>query len=181
MYKVEGYEFETREQAQLAAEEAGKVHLLRSKMNRKDPDMVLQLYNKLVMREEFVTPVGWNFLHSLQEYLYSIPYMKQEDILPITVTDHKSRQTHRMEHNYRRLFHISTFFAVVFALGIIGMFLITWFSADNVTILNYENTVINKYESWEQQLEEREKALDEREAVLEQQKSAGNTPKEQLE
>lgn len=178
MYKVEGYEFETREQAEKAADEAKKICFLRSKVDLHDPDVVLNLYNKLVMREEFVTPIGRNFLRSLQEYLHSIPYIKREEILPITVTDEKTSRIHREEHNYRRLFHISTFLAVVFALGIIGMFLITWLSEDNVNILNYENALIDKYEVWEQQLEEREAALDEREAALEQRELMKNNSEE---
>lgn len=40
-------------------------------------------------------------------------------------------------------------FRSCFALGIIGMLVITWLSEDNVTILNYENKVIDKYEIWE--------------------------------
>ena len=69
------------------------------------------------------------------------------------------------------LFHISTFFAVVFALGIIGMLVITWLSEDNVTILNYENKVIDKYEIWEKQLDERESQLEERELRLTEQEA----------
>lgn len=178
MYKVEGYEFETREQAEQASQEAKKIRYLRSKVDLHDPDMALSLYNKLVMREEFVTPIGRNFLRSLQEFLHSVPYIKREEILPITVTDQKTSQIHRAERNYRRLFHISTFFAVVLALGIIGMFLITWISGDNVNILNYENALIDKYEAWEQQLEEREAELNEREAALFQQEQLENNLEE---
>ena len=178
MYKVEGYEFETKEQADLASEEAQKIRYLKSKTDMRDPDVVLKLYNKLILREEFVTPIGRNFLRSLQGYLHSIPYIKREDILPITVSDQKTSAVHRADRNYRRLFHISTFFAVVFALGIIGMFLITYVSADNVNIINYENALIDKYEKWEQELEDREMALNEREAALEQQKGTAEDGKE---
>lgn len=73
--------------------------------------------------------------------------------------------------DYQKLFHISTFFAVVFALGIIGMLVITWLSEDNVTILNYENKVIDKYEIWEKQLDERESQLEERELRLTEQEA----------
>ena len=61
---------------------------------------------------------------------------------------------------------VRTFFAVVFAMIIIGMFAITYFSDDNVTILNYENTIIDKYEDWQKSLDERERQLDERESEL---------------
>lgn len=166
MYKVDGYEFETKEQAEQAAQESRKIQYLRSKTDMKNPDMVLSLYNKLVLREEFVTPIGRNFLRSLQEYLYSIPYIKREDVLPITVSPQNPSPGKKSQKDYRRLFHISTFFAVVFALGIIGMFLITWMSTDNVNILNYENALIDRYEKWEQELDDREEELNKREEKL---------------
>lgn len=197
MYKVEGYEFETKEQAKLAQKEAAKVRYIKDQTSMDDPDVVLRLYNKLVMREVFVTPVGWGFLRELQEYLNTIPYIKNEDILPIPVfqpqpveirdarEEEEARQRARKRNrekakmvmkarqqkyrDYRKLFHISTFFAVVFAIGIIGMFLITYLSADNVNMINYENEVINKYETWQQQLDEREAELNRREMELEQQ------------
>lgn len=49
--------------------------------------------------------------------------------------------------------------------------MITWLSKDNVTILNYENKVIDKYEIWEKQLDERESQLEERELRLTEQEA----------
>ena len=82
-----------------------------------------------------------------------------------------SKNRRKKNRDYQKLFHISTFFAVVFALGIIGMLVITWLSEDNVTILNYENKVIDKYEIWEKQLDERESQLEERELRLTEQEA----------
>lgn len=65
----------------------------------------------------------------------------------------------------------SVHFRSCFALGIIGMLVITWLSEDNVTILNYENKVIDKYEIWEKQLDERESQLEERELRLTEQEA----------
>ena len=193
MYQVEGYAFETKEQEHTAKHEVEIIGYIRKNTRMDDPDIVLALYNKLVLKEIFVTPVGYDFLHRLQEYLYTIPYIRREDILPITVYEpegmvskekrskeeikQKKKRQKNKEHvvsknrrkknrDYQKLFHISTFFAVVFALGIIGMLVITWLSEDNVTILNYENKVIDKYEIWEKQLDERESQLEERELRL---------------
>ena len=33
------------------------------------------------------------------------------------------------------------------------------YMGENVTILNYENKIINRYEQWEHELDEREKAV----------------------
>ena len=186
MYQVEGYAFETKEQEHTAKHEVEIIGYIRKNTRMDDPDIVLALYNKLVLKEIFVTPVGYDFLHRLQEYLYTIPYIRREDILPITVYEpegmvskekrskeeikQKKKRQKNKEHvvsknrrkknrDYQKLFHISTFFAVVFALGII------------VTILNYENKVIDKYEIWEKQLDERESQLEERELRLTEQEA----------
>ena len=55
------------------------------------------------------------------------------------------------------------FFAIVFAVAIIGMFSITYLSGNNINIINYENELIDKYSSWEAELEAREAALEEKE------------------
>jgi hypothetical protein len=189
MYKVEGYEFETKEQARIARQEVEKIRFFKNQTSMDDPDVVLALYNKLVQREVFVTPVGMGYLQELQQYLNMVPYIKKEQILPIPVyvpeeapkdevvkkqaaqrRKAKAREVRRLQRrkdwDYCRLFHISTFFAVVFALAAMGMLIMTWVSTDNVNIINYENEIIDKYESWEQELSERESELDEREKQL---------------
>ena len=81
MYQVEGYAFETKEQEHTAKHEVEIIGYIRKNTRMDDPDIVLALYNKLVLKEIFVTPVGYDFLHRLQEYLYTIPYIRREDIL----------------------------------------------------------------------------------------------------
>lgn len=196
MYKVGNYEFETQAQADVAQKELEGVRYIRSQTNMDDPDVVLQLYNSLILKEVFVTPVGFDFLRQLQEYLNTIPYIKNEDILPIPVyrpelveEDDPKRekqvrdraqkrrqkkakelraQKKRKNRDYHGAYLVSTFFAVVFALVIVGMFAITYLSDDNVNILNYENAIIDKYENWQKALDKREKQLDERESELDE-------------
>lgn len=59
----------------------------------------------------------------------------------------------------RRKYRVARFFAIVFGIVIIGMFAINLVSTNNVTIFNYENKIIDKYEAWEKELEQREEAL----------------------
>lgn len=194
MYKVGNYEFETETQARTAQKELEGIQYIRSQTNMDDPDVVLQLYNSLILKEVFVTPVGFDFLRQLQEYLNTIPYIKNEDILPIPIyrpelveeddpdrerelKEKAARRRRKKEKEFRtaqkkknRDYHgaylVSTFFAVVFAMVIAGMFLINYLSDDNVTILNYENAIIDKYEDWQASLDQREKNLDERESEI---------------
>ena len=46
------------------------------------------------------------------------------------------------------------------------MFLINYMSDNNVNIINYENALVDKYESWESQLNDREAAIQQKEAEL---------------
>ena len=182
MYQVEGYAFETKEQEHTAKHEVEIIGYIRKNTRMDDPDIVLALYNKLVLKEIFVTPVGYDFLHILPITVYEPEGMVSKEKRSKEEIKQKKKRQKNKEHvvsknrrkknrDYQKLFHISTFFAVVFALGIIGMLVITWLSEDNVTILNYENKVIDKYEIWEKQLDERESQLEERELRLTEQEA----------
>ena len=56
MYKVGNYEFETKTQADIAQKELEGIRYIRSQTDMDDPDVVLQLYNSLILKEVFVTP-----------------------------------------------------------------------------------------------------------------------------
>lgn len=222
MYEVNGFTFESKELAEKAQREANGVKYIRSQTKMDDPEVVFKLYNKLLNKNYFETPVGLAFLEELYEYLKSIPFFREEDIRPVpkdhskedllqslkqdvrqkaveqrrteqkaesiavskaerekaqrVVIEKKRQQRQRekeielekakFERRYKLPFMVSTFFAVVFGLGIIGMFVIMKISGNSTTILNYENEIINKYEGWENKLNEREAAILEREAEL---------------
>lgn len=185
MYKVEGFEFATEEQAQQARKEAEGIKYIKNQTNMKDAVTVLKLHNRLLQKEVFTTLVGYTFLGELRAYLNTIPYIDSEDIEPmpyemeqalLQLRQEKERQTAeranrrtrgkkaaesatRREFNYRTGFFVSTGLAAMLALALIGMFVITALSGNNVNIINYENALIDKYEYWEQDLLEREEAL----------------------
>ena len=46
------------------------------------------------------------------------------------------------------------------------MFLITFLSGNNTNIINYENELVNKYETWEEELREREETVAQKEQEL---------------
>ena len=51
--------------------------------------------------------------------------------------------------------------SLILLISVVSMMLLAA-TSDNVNILNYENKLIDKYSSWEQELEEREQAVKER-------------------
>ena len=68
-YLVDGYRFSTKEEADLARQEKQKIATLKQKMDYNDVSSVAMLYEKAVRNQVFVTPVGFNFLHEVQEFL----------------------------------------------------------------------------------------------------------------
>lgn len=207
IYKVEGFTFETEEEARLAGREAEGIKYIRSRNDMDDPDAVLKLYNRLIEKEIFVTPVGIGFLEELHSYLLTIPYIREEELFPLPVFKSKKSQVRtaaqektvgsqqlsdekteggtgseenkkivpvrtQSERDYRKPFLVSTFFAIVFGIALVGIFIIIVMSTNNVTILNYQNQLIDRYEQWEMELNQRESELREREKELENRTAA---------
>ena len=75
MYQVEGYAFETKEQEHTAKHEVEIIGYIRKNTRMDDPDIVLALYNKLVLKEIFVTPVGYDMLERTE---INMAYRKAE-------------------------------------------------------------------------------------------------------
>ena len=189
MYKVDGFLFEDETTAELAKKEEEGIRFIKERTALNNPEVVLKLYNKLLEQKLFVTPVGTRFLLELQSVLLRTPYMAREEIPPIPVSDMllkkepeptgpvaKVKETakkvdKKVEGNYKKPFYAALFFAVVFALSVVGMFIINEISGNNVNIINYRNEILNEYSTWEQQLEEKEAELKAWEEELE---SRGN-------
>ena len=66
---VEGFSFYTDADATLAAQEKKKIEYLETRMNYKNPENVLSLYNKAIQERIFKTPVGMIYLKHLQVFL----------------------------------------------------------------------------------------------------------------
>ena len=85
MYEVNGFIFESKEEAEKAKKEATAIKYIKSQTQMDNPDTVLELYNKILLKKMFETPVGIAFLVELQEYLRTIPFIRNEDISGIPV------------------------------------------------------------------------------------------------
>lgn len=191
--EIDGFLFSDPAEIAQAKKEMEGIRYLRTKLDRDNPEQVLLVYNQAVDQQLFATPVGYYFLKELQDFLITIPFIKDEDIHRITITERmtetfeKSRKKTVQEKkkqavkqyederklrekkiqakntDYKAKFAVALVFVFLLLAMVIGMFTITFLSKDNVTILNYENELINKYEEWEKDLEERERVLEERE------------------
>ena len=182
MYNVDGFIFNDEAMAQIAKKEGEGVRYIKEHTALNDAETVFQLYTKLVSQELFTTPVGLRFLTELQNVLYASPEIDKREILPIRIAadaPEKSDQVQQVkevtkkinqkeEGKYKKPFYVALFFAIVFGLSVVGMFVITEISGNSVTILNYRNEIQNEYASWEEELKEKEAELKAWEKELEE-------------
>ncbi len=179
---VDGYEFLNSEDGGIAREEVQRIRYISSKLDENNSAAVLSVYNKMVSSNTFMTPVGIEYLRSLQKYLYSRAEIEDALIkdIPVTISYRdihnqlnqkkdiesdlkvsKKRKTKTFIREYKMSLLVNLVLACVIAI----MFWIM-LKADTPNMINYENAITNRYASWEQELTERENAVREREAQL---------------
>lgn len=168
---VSGFVFETEEAAQKARNELEGIDVVRSKVNMRSPETVLEVYNKLIDKRLCKTVVGYSYLHDLQKYLQNSNQIPGESIRDIPIEPIRRRVVREIENtgekrkqagkdSYRDKYRTSLIFNLIFGIAVV---LIMYFATtgDSVNIINYENKIIDRYEAWEQELTERESALEE--------------------
>ncbi len=180
-FTVGGYTFATNQEAQAAIEEMDAIRYLTAKTDQKDIAQVYLLYNKIIEKELFKTPVGLDYLKKLQKYLYSNPNVPNDRIQPIPVRtdaqevlDTKRASVSYKERNkalsrevskFKTYFTRSLIINLTLLIIIIAMMVITATSS-NPNILNYESALQDRYASWEENLKAREAVIKQREQEL---------------
>ncbi len=184
-YEAGGFAFSDEKMMEKAVKEGEGIRYIRNSTDMKDPQTVFLVYGQMVEQRLFETPVGYVYLHELQEYLRANPSIRNQEIPAIPVIAHGAegkkkteegraksapKQTERARVknvknvDYKPWFRASLAVSVILLLIVVGMFAVTA-TSDNINIVNYENALIEKYEKWEMQLKEREEKIREREAA----------------
>ncbi|MFP3154756.1 hypothetical protein LQZ18_10115 [Lachnospiraceae bacterium ZAX-1] len=91
-FVVDGFAFHTNEVAEKAAKELQGVKFIRSKTDMDKPEIVLQVYHKILAQGLFETEVGICFLRELQEYLIKSPAIDNEKIKPLDMAQILSKR-----------------------------------------------------------------------------------------
>ena len=196
-YEAGGFVFRTKKEAELAQREIEGTKYLRQKLDMENPNAVFSIYQNLIEQDLFETPVGYCFLKELRDYLLMIPAISNEEVLAIPIRypqteeeekkqkkeqkkedQRKERQREKEKaknkkeqkkegKNYKGRCQFFMVTSLILLISVVSMLLLAA-TSDNVNILNYENKLIDKYSSWEQELEEREQAVKEQEQALEE-------------
>lgn len=180
-FMVGGYEFTSKEDAQIAKDELNAIKYVSSKTNIKDPKQVYSLYNKIIERKLFSTQIGMNYLKSLQTFLYKSSEIPNDKIQPIPInTDTQDEINKRRERSefkselrdlsikaarYKNNFTRVMIINVILVIIIVAMFIILNTSS-NPNIINYEVNLQNKYAQWQEQLQSQEQSLNAKENEL---------------
>lgn len=193
--EVNGFNF-TEEEAVIAEKELSAIKYIDSQIKSGDEKKLLNLYCSLIQQRFFKTQVGIDYLRTLQKYLLSSSSFDDSKIPPIpapvlntvlkmdepeisrkskkanekkTVKEKRGEDASELQlqmKKYKSYFHYAAIICIVFLLTIGGMFYILS-TTDSPTIINYENKIIDKYSSWEEELNKRELDINERERALE--------------
>ena len=196
-YEAGGFVFRTKKEAELAQREIEGTKYLRQKLDMENPNAVFSIYQNLIAQDLFETPVGYCFLKELRDYLLMIPAISNEEVLAIPIRypqteeeEKKQKKEQKKEEqrkerqrekekaknkkeqkkegkNYKGRCQFFMVTSLILLISVVSMMLLAA-TSDNVNILNYENKLIDKYSSWEQEIEEREQAVKEQEQALEE-------------
>ena len=174
---VNGYQFAGEDDADLARQEEKKIAYLEQHMNYNEPNTVLKIYCKAIEERIFKTPIGFEYLRRVQDFLLSCQGITPDMVPPIKMyVNFKPRLRERSNPTRNRVkppkekAKISPmFFSVLLNIALVVLVFLMFFIAvesDNPNVINYENVISNKYASWEQELTEREKVIREKEREL---------------
>lgn len=175
-FPFQGYSFDNEKEASLAQHEYKNIQTIKNKIDMNSKDNILLIYNKTVSRNLFKTPIGIAFLKELRDCLTEQYHVSEPELakIPVPTFSNKpvtkeERDIDSMQKEITKLKHVKgkLKIAVVILVAMIGcMFYITA-TNKNTGFINAEEKVLNKYSSWEDQLNKKEQELKEREAKLE--------------
>lgn len=192
---VGGYAFYDEEEYKKALNEQQGIVYLQKNTNFDDVQSVLTIYRQLIEKNLFSTPVGYDFLAQLYHILYENKELKNATIPPVplylgdakpiqngvaAVDSQKTKlrlsrmegetdfQMRQLKKKCKRLQKLVVHMGVaIVSLMIAGVLLVLIFSnSKNLNILNYENRLLTKYATWEQELNDRENQLREEQREL---------------
>ena len=180
-WTISGYQFATQEDYEKAKKEGESVVYIKAHTDMTDKQQVLKVYNKAVDKKMFQTVIGYEFLHQLyafilknnvveQEYIKNIPVRKQieeknlpEDVEKANALAEQYRVLYEDTKEKKKRSKIVNVFLILLIVIMIGM---VYYNYDSYN----EEAVLDKYATWEAELEEREAAVKEKEEALSEQR-----------
>ena len=179
---VDGFKFHDDEDVALAKEEIERIRYIADRMNMNNAQGVLAVYNKLISGGIFVTPIGQEYLRTLQNYLYKCNEIDDSEVreIPIGISYsdainkrrrdrdasiNKKKSERSLIKTFKTEYIISLFVNVILIVAVIAMFIIA-LKSDTPNMINYRTAIVNQYADWQQDLDNREEAIREMELQM---------------
>ncbi len=179
---IDGFAFSDDADVAIASAEVEKIKFIAQKMNMDNPRGVLAVYDKLITSGIFVTPVGYEYLRTLQNYLYKCKDIPDDAVreIPVPISYSRAlnirseerdermsaqREARTLRKTFKNEYKISLIVNILLIIMVIAMFVIT-LKAENPNMINYRTAILNQYSEWEQDLNEREAAIKQKELEL---------------
>lgn len=179
-FEFQGYSFDTAKEMDLAKKEAESIEYIKAKMELKNREKARKLYDSLVEKQSFVTPIGIQFMKEIQQDLsmFSSSPLKgvpvhlaldkvnknQGKLTKGFIAESIDRSVHQVDIYKDKLRNskiIITFLVVL----ILAMFAVVLLGK-NSPFQDAEQKLQDKYAVWEEQLKEKEQYLLEKEEQL---------------
>lgn len=171
---IGNYEFDNAGDARQAEKEQRNIDALKERIDFTNLEDMQELYNRLVKRNVFHTPVGYQFLGEFREYLeeHLEPEHSPLPRVPVDArSDADGSQSHMIQKLNEELQTLRTrqkrHYIIIGGciVLILAMFAIAVLNP-NTGYINAENKILNKYASWEESLNQREAVIREKEQEL---------------
>ncbi|MCI8407826.1 MAG: hypothetical protein HFJ09_00940 [Lachnospiraceae bacterium] len=176
-WEVAGYIFTSKQDYEKAKKEADSIAYIKERTNWKDKQQLLKLYNKAVDCKMFQTVLGYEFMHQLQSMVAKSGIIEEEYMKPIPICKQNSgaelpedaQEAVKLANQYHSLYEVTKEEKKRLKI-VIGFLVLTVGLMMVLAYTNYktydESAVIDKYSSWENELEQREAAVMEKEREL---------------
>lgn len=174
-FEFQGYSFDTAKEMDFAIKEAESVKYIKAKTELKDREKARKLYESLVEKNTFVTPIGINFMIELQKEV-SMFSTKPIPGVPVHLAFNRTiKREEKMDKNsvdklsevYKNKLKNLRIVNLFLILLVVAMFAVVIFG-DNSPYIDVEQKIQDKYATWEKELREKEDLLNEKEQQLNQ-------------
>lgn len=182
-YVVDGFLFGDRKTYNTALSEKKGVYYLKKHNDIRNPEKILSLYNELLEKKVFVTPIGLSYLKELQTLLINSKEIDAGHVRPLFIdmeVEDSGKRTDRFVSDKAKQENAelqkkldktgrqkrnSIICNIILLLLVIAMLVIAS-TTSNANILNYERVLQDKYAGWAEELKVKEQELNQREREL---------------
>ncbi len=173
-YKFKGYTFYSEEEYNEAKKENETIEYIKSKTDLGKTETVIALYNRLIDRKVISTVVGLDFLKRLQGIALRDEMVNPSRLreLPTVTVSRKQKEIEKRKltpvQKLRRENLGLKIVIVGLVIIVIGMFVIVLTGKSSPLKAVYEQDVLNKYASWQQEMDEQQEWINKMLNYLEQ-------------